>query len=154
MLVLIRGLPGSGKSTLAKIHFRNWLHYEADMFFIESDGEYRFDGSRIGAAHQWCQNQTESALALGMNVAVSNTFTTVKELMPYIDMASKYNHSVVIFQVNGNWGNVHNVPADSIQRMKNRFIPNSQLKNMDCFKNCEFYECVGGIPSNIKRGTD
>lgn len=71
-LVLIRGVPGSGKSTLAMSdEFRGYQHYEADMFFVGLDGVYRYVPQQIGAAHQWCQQQTWVALVDGKNVVVS-----------------------------------------------------------------------------------
>jgi ABC-type phosphate/phosphonate transport system ATPase subunit len=79
-LVLIRGLPGSGKSTMAKdLATQGYLHFEADMFF-EVDGHYRYDASRIRDAHSWCQQMTRQALAKGLKVVVSNTFTQLREM--------------------------------------------------------------------------
>jgi len=40
-LFLLRGLPGAGKSTLAKSI--GPINIEADQYFIDSDGEYKFD---------------------------------------------------------------------------------------------------------------
>jgi uridine kinase len=55
-LILVRGAPGSGKSTFVKNYMkdltRRFAHYEADMYFIDKDGEYRFDGSKIKRAHE------------------------------------------------------------------------------------------------------
>ena len=56
-LYLLRGLPGSGKSTLAKSI--GGIHIEADQYFME-DGEYKFDGSKIKLAHNYCQSQTRA----------------------------------------------------------------------------------------------
>ena len=58
-LILLRGLPGSGKSTFAKsISNESTGHIESDMFFVK-DGEYKFDGSKIKDAHNWCQDVVE-----------------------------------------------------------------------------------------------
>ena len=59
-LYLLRGLPGSGKSTLAN-QFGD-THFEADMYFINENGEYIFNGADIKKAHQWCQSQVELAM--------------------------------------------------------------------------------------------
>ena len=48
-IVLIRGLPGTGKTTLAKT-MEGYAHFEADIF-LEVDGVYVYDPSRIKAAH-------------------------------------------------------------------------------------------------------
>ena len=55
ILVICRGICGAGKSTFAKT--LGGKHYEADMYFIDPiSGEYKFDGSKIKLAHEWCQN--------------------------------------------------------------------------------------------------
>ena len=96
-LFLLRGLPGSGKSTLAKS--LGGFHVEADMFFMK-DGEYRFDGSKLKDAHEWCQNEVNLAMILnhttGANnkIVVSNTFTQEWEMKAYTDLAESYDYNV------------------------------------------------------------
>ena len=121
-LILIRGLPGSGKSTLAKAlcYSPEWIHLEADMFWME-DGEYKFDASRLREAHEWCQTKTKEYLSLDISVIVSNTFTTVKELRPYFDIAREFNIVPNVFIAQNTFGNVHNVPAETLAKMQARF---------------------------------
>lgn len=121
-LVLIRGLPGSGKSTMANAlcYSPDWVHQEADQFWMQ-DGEYRFDANRLREAHEWCQAKTREALAAGCDVVVSNTFTTVKELRPYFDIAKEFGIVPNVFVAQNNFGNVHNVPAETLDRMRARF---------------------------------
>ena len=122
-LVLIRGFPGSGKSTMAKAlcYSPDWVHLEADMFWMQ-DGEYLFDASRLGEAHAWCQNTTRDYLSRDMDVVVSNTFTTVKELRPYFDIAKEFGIVPNVFVAQNEFGNVHNVPAETLARMRARFV--------------------------------
>ena len=116
-LILIRGLPGSGKSTRARsLAIVGFEHFEADMFFVR-DGIYRYDASRIKDAHAWCQKMTRDALATGKRVVVSNTFTRLQEMEPYLSMASR----VRVVEAKGNWGNLHGVPAAMVQRMAERW---------------------------------
>lgn len=122
-LVLIRGLPGSGKSTTAKVlALIGYEHYEADMFFVR-DGRYSYDASRIREAHAWCQAATRRALATGKHVVVSNTFTRLVELAPYLDMSKR----VRVIEAQGRWMNVHDVPHHTIARMAQRWeaLPDS-----------------------------
>lgn len=123
-LYLIRGLPGSGKSTEAKrITDKNsglFKHLEADMYFMQG-GKYNFDPSKLRYAHEWCQTKTESYLERGYNVIVSNTFTTLKEIKPYEDIAKKLNVKLEVYQTNNTFKNVHNVPEEALQRMKDRW---------------------------------
>lgn len=79
--------------------------------------------TRIGtrAGHEWCQSMTENALKSGLNVVVSNTFTTKAEIKPYTDLARKYGAKVTIVICRGNYGSVHSVPDEVIARMRSRW---------------------------------
>lgn len=121
-LTLIRGIPGSGKSTIAKrLAKENFgIHIETDMYFM-IDGEYEFDSSRIKEAHKWCQEKSENYIANGYNVYVSNTFTKKWEMEYYVKLAKEYNCNLDILEAKGNYGNIHNVPENVIQKMKERW---------------------------------
>ncbi len=139
-LILIRGLPGSGKSTLAKKiiedgradpeHQEHYACFEADMYFHErkegdpighGSGEYKFDPKKIGDAHAWCQHETKRRLSQGINVIVSNTFTTKWELEPYVKMAKELGAKIEIMETKGNFQNVHGVPEATITKMAARW---------------------------------
>ena len=123
ILVICRGICGAGKSTFAKT--LGGQHYEADMYFIDrTTGEYKFDGSKIKNAHQWCQGFVKSDMILEYpKIVVSNTFTQEWEIEPYFELAKEYGYKVfvVIVENRHNGVNVHNVPEDKIEQMKNRF---------------------------------
>ena len=122
-LYIVRGIPGSGKSTFAKKMISKKMadaYYEADMFF-ERNGKYQFDPSKLRQAHEWCQNQVMKALSEGKTVIVSNTFTRIPEMLPYVNFCKKNHIPFQVIRLTTNFGSIHNVPADSIERMKNRF---------------------------------
>jgi len=122
-LMLIRGLPGSGKSTLAKaLLFADYADYcfEADDYFT-FNGVYNFNEGLLDFAHNACRRKTEDALSEGMNVIVANTFTTVSELTPYFTLAKQFNITPVVVLCQGQWESIHNVPAETIKKMKKRF---------------------------------
>jgi predicted kinase len=120
MLYIIRGLPGSGKSTYAKK--LRCFHVEADMYFMR-DGVYQFNKDSIKDAHNWCYSQVTNSLLGGMDVSVSNTFTQLWEVNHYIALANRYNIPYQIITLVNDFGNVHNVPHDTINKMKARWEP-------------------------------
>ena len=126
-LILLRGLPGSGKSTLAKIilQLRNTDDPEvlsADDFFENKEGDYNFDPSKIKEAHNYCQFRcSERMRQQKAKIVVANTFTQEWEMDEYFKMAERYNyrvHTVIVENRHGN-ENVHGVPEDKLQQMKN-----------------------------------
>jgi predicted kinase len=125
-LYLIRGVPGSGKSTFAQSLRSAGVVtevFEADQFFVNAEGDYKFNPSHLYDAHAVCQDRTELYLREGFSVAVSNTSTTEKEVETYRKIAKKHNAYFVSIIVENRHGgvNVHNVPEEKIQQMKNRF---------------------------------
>jgi predicted kinase len=128
-LILLRGLPGAGKSTLAKIilQIRETDEPEvlsADDFFVNENGEYEFDSQKIKEAHQYCQFRcSERMRQQKVKIVVANTFTQEWEMKVYYDMAERYNYRVHTIIVENRHGseNVHGVPEDKLQQMKDRF---------------------------------
>ena len=122
VLYIVRGIPGSGKSTFAKT--LGGQHYEADMFFINENGNYNFDVTKIKDAHQWCQSFVETDMVLEYpKIVVSNTFTQEWEMEPYFKLAKEYGYTVFTIVVENRHGGVnqHGVPEDKLQMMKDRF---------------------------------
>lgn len=121
-LILVRGLPGSGKSTLAAKLTRGFghVHLEADQYFIR-DGVYEFQINDLGRAHMWCQNETRRLLKAGMTVVVSNTFTTIRELRPYFDIAAEFDLIPQVIVCQNQFNNIHNVPVETLERMRQRW---------------------------------
>lgn len=129
-LILLRGIPGAGKSTFANYMFSNNV-FEADQYFYDENGNYNFDASKLYNAHKSCQSRVEMAMAENIvsggkwysEIVVSNTSTTEKELEPYLELARKYDYKIVSLVVENRHGSksVHNVPEETIERMKQRF---------------------------------
>ena len=130
-LFLVRGIPGSGKSTFAKHIWNEYAICEADKFFHNKEtGEYNFDASRLKEAHEWCRNEVETRMKDHQvnhqyypEIVVSNTFTQEWEMQAYIDLAKKYGYQVTTLIVENRHGNrnVHNVPDETLDRMRQRF---------------------------------
>jgi predicted kinase len=132
-LYLVRGLPGSGKSTLANTlaQGQEYLVCEADKYFIDKEtGEYKFDVSKIKDAHESCRATVEMYMhdstinnQFYETIVVSNTFTQEWEMKAYYELAEKYGYRVtsIIVENRHDGKNIHGVPDDKLEIMKNRF---------------------------------
>lgn len=122
-LFLLRGLPGAGKTTLAILI--GGLHLEADMYFVNTDGNYDFDATKLKYAHDWCKSKVEKGMTdLNQSrIIVSNTFTQEWEMQPYYDLAKEHGYKVYSLIVENRHGGVneHGVPEDKLEIMKQRF---------------------------------
>jgi predicted kinase len=130
ILFLVRGLPGSGKTSFATHIWNEYAICEADQYFYDKEGNYNFDPSKIKDAHAWCKNKVETMMGDHQlneqyypEIAVSNTFTQEWEMEDYFKLAEKYGYKVVSLIVENRHGgkNVHGVPEDKLEIMKNRF---------------------------------
>ena len=119
-LLIVRGLPGAGKSYYASRR-RGYVHYEADQFWVGADGVYRFDAERLSEAHDWCLDMVSTAFEEGRSVVVSNTFVTRRSIQPYIEAAEDFRALVEVVHVTGEFGSIHGVPAETLQRMAERW---------------------------------
>lgn len=143
-LMILRGVPGSGKSTYAaKIMERFSSLYKAttckcsaDDYFVGKDGVYRFDASKLFAAHNQCRARALAAMRTGIDlVIIDNTNTHIKEMKPYLEIAKEFGYIVRVKVIGENdedfiklciLRNVHGVPAESIKRMAERLKQNSE----------------------------
>jgi predicted kinase len=121
-LFLLRGIPGSGKSTLAKS--LGGKHVEADMYHLDEDENYNWKPEKVKDAHKWSQLLTEHGMEdEEERITVANTFTQEWEMKPYYELAEKYGYKVFSLIVENRHGgkNVHNVPEEVLDKMRERF---------------------------------
>lgn len=123
-LILVRGISGSGKNTFAELMSNNNAPvFSADDYFMK-DGKYKFDGSKIKFAHEYCHNMTETAMRTHEpKIFVANTFTREWEMKKYYELAKKYGYRVFSIVVENRHGskNLHGVPEQKVQQMRDRF---------------------------------
>lgn len=119
-LYAIRGLPGSGKTSFAKSLNLNF--YEADQYF-EKFNNNKFDYKLLKKAHQYCYEAVKQELERGKSTIVSNTMTTIDEVLEYQNLANKMGIKFVsmIIENRHNGKSFHNVPNSSIENMNKRF---------------------------------
>lgn len=138
-LIVLCGISGSGKSTLAQqllstLTLRGptrrregdeparFVIVSADHYFLDDDGVYRFDGSKIGDAHAQCFRRAIDAVQRGHLVIVDNTSCSIAEIAPYMALAQAYNRPARIIKVQCDIEtavarNEHGVPRAAIERM-------------------------------------
>ena len=129
-MIIVIGLPGSGKSTFAGFIWNDYAICEADKFFVGEDGVYRFDASKLRYAHEWRKEEVETRMKDNQNntqyypeIVVSNTFTQEWEMESYYKLAEEHGyqvHSIIVENRHGG-KNIHGVPDDKLEKMKNRF---------------------------------
>lgn len=145
ILFLLRGLPAAGKTYTANNLSENGKYpvLSADMYFEDSEGNYNWDGSKIKDADAWCKKQLEGLMSGAFRIEfpdrnrksdyfnrevqgkifVANTFTQEWEMEDYFKLAEQYGYQVVSLIVENRHGykNVHDVPDEKVQQMKERF---------------------------------
>lgn len=131
-LIIVRGIPGAGKSTKAQEIINTMCgykvaHLEADMFFTKETGEYNFDVENLSRAHNWCLDTAKVFLRQDHIVVVANTFTIFKEVSPYIKFAVNNGIDFEVVTLTTEYGSIHGVPDDAMNRMRSRFVPHSEF---------------------------
>ena len=136
-LIILRGPSGIGKTTYIKNNFPEAIAdgtvCSADHYFNDLvTGTYKFDPTKLGAAHQTCKTKVESLLAdhsanNADYVVVDNTNLRQKEIKPYVDLAEKYDIPYEIITLQAPLElflkrNVHNVPEDVVKGMYQRMM--------------------------------
>ena len=136
VLYIVRGLSGSGKSSIAKEIVNEIWHseketfvkdfYSADDYFTDKEGNYNFDHTKLADAHAECFSNVELAMQRDnvRKIAVANTFSQAWEAEPYFKLAKKYDYHPFVLECQNDFGNIHDVPQETIDAMKDRWEAN------------------------------
>ena len=129
ILAIMQGASGSGKSTVAetiKAMLTALGHTvricSTDKLF-EVDGVYTFVPDKVPAYHAMNQKLCRQALEFGESVIVDNTNTQAWEAKPYVQMAQELGVPVFFFPCHGKFNNLHGVPPDKVEAMRQRCEP-------------------------------
>ena len=145
-LYIARGLPGSGKTTAIQNKMaalctfdgteEDFLAWQAPtLAWCEADYfhgyPYNWKQENQANAHLFCSLSIEAHMKNNVNhVFVGNTNIKKRDYEKYINLASDYKYAVVFLVPNTPWAmdvdeclrrNVHKVPRETIQRMKDQF---------------------------------
>lgn len=112
-LYLVRGIPGSGKSEFVQVMFPGIFHVENDMWHMRN-GDYKWSSKNMKDAISWCSKMIDLALAEGMDVVVSNTFTKCRFISAYEALAIKHGAKLKVYRCIGDFSNVHHVPSNIV----------------------------------------
>jgi len=121
-LIIVRGIPGSGKSNFAELLGTKAICC-ADDYHVHN-GEYLWKAKAMGRAHEWCQRKCAKFMKRQVErIVVTNTNTTERELKIYYDLARNFGYKVfsVIIENRHDGINIHDVPVETLEKMRNRF---------------------------------
>lgn len=138
-VIIMIGVSGSGKSTKAREYCSEYpalssVICSADDFFLDNEGNYNFDASKLGRAHDACFKKFQDALKNDIDViVVDNTNLLVSSIRPYVEAANAYGDCQIKFSFHRCPANVaaqrnaHRVPLKTIEKMVDRY--NTLLEN-------------------------
>ena len=124
----MRAAPGSGKSTWIKTNLQDPVVCSADHYFYNTDGVYTFNKDDIGRAHNHCKNAFQKALGESRDlIVVDNTNIKKKNYSFYVGLGKQHGYTVYQKCLTTSFGSIHNVPEETVQRMKLQFEADETL---------------------------
>jgi len=132
-VIVLRGIPGSGKSHQAA-SITGATVVSADHYFLNSDGVYKFDPTKIADAHNACLRRFLEELQNPSSelIIVDNTNASIAEMAPYMALAGAFGVPAKIIEIEcapttAAARNVHGVPAESVQKIHDVMCENTAL---------------------------
>lgn len=130
-LIILRGVSGSGKTTFAEnLLPRNTFICCADDYFIDENGEYHFDPSKLSEAHSFCRNEFLHAVKWQRpNIAIANTNASKEEFTFYQMVAREEGYTVysIVLENRHYKNDVHGVPEHVKKRQAEKIRNSLQL---------------------------
>lgn len=130
ILYILRGVPGTGKTTRAlELCKQLDLVVEADQFphrYIRHQGVLMGLNPTVSNAdaHAWANGVLKSLLAMHLpKVAIANTMCKREWVQPFIMLADRYGYQPVVVDCTTEYGSIHNVPDEVMNRMRETWEP-------------------------------
>ena len=138
VVIVVRGVSNSGKSSFAEyLRFLcdisvSCVICTADDFFTDSEGKYNFDPTKLGVAHNKCQQKFVRALEDEIElIIVANTNAEEKHLNFYTKIAQEFGYqlfSIVVEKRFEGGNNNHNVPESNLIKQENNIKHSLKLR--------------------------
>ena len=134
-VIILRGAPGSGKSTWVE----NYFGYDcdesvlcesvsADTYRYDNFGDYIYKPEDNKKCHDLCFKEFCTLVSLQYDLlCVDNTNIKKNEYQRYVKYAQEHSYQVYQKVFTGDYSNIHGVPDDVIQRMRDTFEHDSVL---------------------------
>lgn len=102
-LVIMQAKPGSGKSFVAEA-LSSYTNTESRIvsadYYLWDDGEYKWTPERGADAHTMALSEARSLMSSGCpSVIIDNTNLKHNWVMPYLELAIKYEYAVQVIRV-------------------------------------------------------
>ena len=129
LVIILQGLPGSGKSTFAKKvtdRFEDATSFSTDTYFIDSQGNYNFDQSKLPEYH--AKNYQEFVKSRSRIKIVDNTNLSKKEYSKYVYNAKNKGYIVLFVSFTEinltvlKERNTKGIDIDTLEAMAKRYI--------------------------------
>lgn len=107
------------------------MELSADRFMIDERGGYSFNPEKLKFCHQTCFRKFGAELFASPDdgsapcdtILIHNTFTQRWEIDPYIACCTGSGKKLIVVRCEGKFENIHGVPADKVEAMRNRMEP-------------------------------
>ena len=133
-LFILRGVPGSGKShiatALADSGCVNSVICSADHYFMDVDGEYRFDPTKLPDAHKACFENVRAAVERrDGRIVLDNCNVLPEHFAEYEALAARHGYRVyhLVVERRHTGVNQHGVPAERVDLVAEKLAANIKV---------------------------